>query len=83
MVLVLTAEALNWELVAGAVSVDHHHAGAVVPLKFESRRAANQVHVARVVYLKAKLLESRLGVSRVDVELGGTIKKIGISTNRS
>lgn len=74
LVLGLTAEALNGEFVVGAVSVDHHHAGAVVPLKFESSRAADQVHVARVIYLKAKLFKSRLGVSQVDIELGGKMK---------
>lgn len=83
VVLGLTAEALDGELVSGAVSVDHHHAGTVVPLKFESCRAADQVHVARVIYLKAKLLESRLGISQVDIELRGKMKKICMSTSRS
>lgn len=87
VVLGLTAEALDGELVSGAVSVDHHHAGTVVPLKFESCRAADQVHVARVIYLKAKLLESRLGISQVDIELRGKMKKIScqyqMSTSRS
>lgn len=55
----------------------------MVPLKFESSRAADQVHVARVIYLKAKLLESRLGISQVDIELGGKMKKICMSTGRS
>ncbi len=41
----------------------------MVPLQLETSRAADQVHVARVVDLKAKLLESRLGVPRVDVQL--------------
>lgn len=50
------------KLGAGAVAVDHHHAGAVVPLKLETSRAADQVHVACVVDFKAKLFESRLGV---------------------
>lgn len=66
----LTAEALDGEFVAGDVSVNHHHAGTVVPLEFESSWAADQVHVARVVYLKAEFLKSRLGVPRVDVDLG-------------
>lgn len=77
-VLGLTAEAFNGELVVGAVSVDYHHTGAVVPLKFESGRAADQVHVARVIYLKAKLFKSRLGVSQVDIELGGKIKEMHV-----
>lgn len=59
----LTTEALGWKLVAGAVSVNHHHAGAVVPLQLETGRATDQVHVARVVDLKAVLLESRFGVT--------------------
>lgn len=83
LVLALTTEALNGKFVVGAVSVDHHHAGAVVPLKFESSRAADQVHVARVIYLKAKLFKSRLGVSQVDKELGGKVKKKCMSTSRS
>lgn len=68
---VLTTEALGGELVAGAVGVDHHHAGAVVPLQLQARGAADQVHVARVVDLESELLESRLGVAGVDVELRG------------
>lgn len=49
-------------LVAGAVSLDHQHAGAVVPLQLETSWAADQVHVACVVDLKSKLFESRLGI---------------------
>lgn len=82
MVLGLTAEAFNGEFVVGAVSVDDHHTRAVVPLEFESSRAADQVHVARVIYLKAKLFKSRLGVSQVDIELGGKIEKKYMSTTR-
>lgn len=59
---VLTTEAHGGELVVGAVGVDHHHAGAVVPLQLQTSWAADQVHVARVVDLESKLLESRLGV---------------------
>lgn len=65
----LTTEAHGGKLVAGAVSVDYHHAGAVVPLQLETSWTADQVHVACVVDLKAILLESRLGIPRVDVEL--------------
>lgn len=57
------------QLAARAVGVDDQHAGAVVPLQLETGRAADQVHVARVVDLEAELLEAGLGVARVDVEL--------------
>lgn len=58
----LTTDALGVELGAGAVGVDHHHAGTVVPLQLKTSRAADQVHVACVVDLKSKLFKSRFGV---------------------
>lgn len=65
----LTTEAHGGEFAACVVGVDHHHAGAVVPLHLEPGRAADQVHVARVVDLKAVLFKTRLGVARVHEEL--------------
>ena len=65
----LTTEALGGELGAGAVGVDHHHAGTVVPLQLKTSRAADQVHVACVVDLKSKLFESRLSVPWIYIEL--------------
>lgn len=61
--IVRTTEAHGGQFAAGAVGVDHHHPGAVIPLHLETRRAADQVHVACVVDLKAKLSEPRLGVA--------------------
>lgn len=39
------------------------------PLQLETGRAPDQVHVACVIDLEAKLFEARFGVPRVDVEL--------------
>lgn len=64
-----TAETHGGQRLAGAVAFDHHHAGAVKPLQLETSRSPDQVHVARVVDLKAKLFEPRFGVPRVDIEL--------------
>lgn len=62
-----TTEAHGGQLVAGAVCFDHHHASAVKPLQLETSRTPNQVHVAGVIDLKAKLFEARFGVPRVDI----------------
>lgn len=65
----LTTEAHGGKLLARDVRINHHHAGAVVPLHLETTRAADQVHVARVVDLKAILFKTGFGVPGVDIEL--------------
>lgn len=57
-----TTEAHGVELVAVAVSIDDHHAGAVVPLKLQTSWTADQVHIARVVDFKSILFKSGFGV---------------------
>lgn len=66
----LTTEAHGGKFVVGAIRVDHHHAGAVVPLQLETSWAADQVHVSCVVDLKAIFLETGFSVPRIDVQLG-------------
>lgn len=70
----LTTEAHGWKLNAGAVGVNHHHPGAVVPLQFKTSGTTDQVHVACVIDFKAVLLESRFGIPRIHVELKGNKK---------
>lgn len=70
----LTTKAHSGKLLASDVSINHHHAGAVVPLHLETTRAAYQVHVARVIDFKAILFKTGLGIPGVDIELIEDIK---------
>lgn len=63
MQIVLTAEAHGGKFPSQAISVNYHHASAVVPLYFKTSWAADQVHVACVIDLKAILFKTGLGVS--------------------
>ena len=57
-----TTETHGGEPFTRVLRLNHHHAGAVEPLEFEARRAADQVHVPCVQDLKAKLPKAWLGV---------------------